>query len=80
MTASSLRSGRRLFVIRHVIIIEIGPTAAARFAGFDDGSLSYLGSATLHPRLYSAARYRGLRYITRISCKSLGKDKVLTPG
>jgi hypothetical protein len=50
MNASSPRSGRRLFVIRHVIIIEIGPTAAARFAGFDDGSLSYPGSATLHPK------------------------------
>src|SRR5215510_9609442 len=25
------------------------------------------GSAALHPRLYSAARYRGLRYNTRIS-------------
>jgi hypothetical protein len=67
MNASSPRSGRRLFVIRHVIIIEIGPTAAARFAGFDDGSLSYLGFRYASPRLYSAARYRGLRYITRIS-------------
>src|SRR5262249_33776448 len=36
-------------------------------------------SATLHPRLYSAARYRGLRCNTRALCKSLGNDKVSTP-
>jgi hypothetical protein len=36
------------FCIRHVIIIKIGPMAAARFAGFDDKSLSYRGSAALH--------------------------------
>jgi len=30
------------------------------------------GFAALHSRLYSAARYRGLRYNTRISWQSLG--------
>jgi len=99
---SSPRSGRQLFVIRHFMIIEIGPIAAARFAGWDDKSLSYLGfrcappqalfcrprsragminpfltwgSAALHPRLYSAARVRGLGCNTRALCKSLGNEK-----
>src|SRR5215510_16392756 len=40
---SSPRSGRQLFVIRHFMIIEIGPIAAARFAGWDDKPLTYLG-------------------------------------
>src|SRR5262245_19667094 len=35
---SSPRSGRQLFVIRHFMIIEIGPIAAARFAGLCDKS------------------------------------------
>jgi hypothetical protein len=33
---SSRRSGRQLFVIRDLIIIEIMPMAAARFAGLCD--------------------------------------------
>jgi len=36
--ASSPRSGRQLFVMRHFIIIEIGPMAVARFAGLCDKS------------------------------------------
>jgi hypothetical protein len=32
------RSGRQLFVMRHFIIIEIGPMAVARFAGLCDKS------------------------------------------
>src|SRR5262245_55448972 len=86
------------------MIIEIGPIAVARFAGWDDKPLSYLGfrcappqalfcrprsragminpcrtwgSAALHPRLYSAARVRGLGYNIRALCKSLGNDKAL---
>jgi len=35
-SASSPRSGRQLFVIRHFIIIEIGWMAVARFAGLYD--------------------------------------------
>src|SRR5262249_25648394 len=38
------------------------------------------GSAALHPRLYSDARYRGLRHNIRALCKSLGKDKLFLPG
>src|SRR6266542_3472871 len=40
---SSPRSGRQLFVIRHFMIIEIGPIAVARFAGWDDKPLSSQG-------------------------------------
>src|SRR5262245_52620815 len=38
----------------------------------------YLGfrGAALHPRLYSAARVRGLGFDIRASCKKLGKDKL----
>src|SRR6266508_1511871 len=36
--ASSPRSGRQLFVMRHFIIIEIGPMAVARSAGLCDKS------------------------------------------
>src|SRR5262245_6699206 len=38
------------------------------------------GSATLHPRLYSAARIRGLRTLTLISRKIVGNDKFSKPG
>src|SRR5262245_42148592 len=62
---SSPRSGRLLFVTRHFMIIEIGPIAVARFAGWDDKPLRTWGSAALHPRLYSAARVRGLGYNRR---------------
>src|SRR5215510_4286579 len=37
------------------------------------------GSATLHPRLYSAARIRGLRMLTLISRKIVGNDKGFQP-
>src|SRR6266498_5777732 len=48
--ASSPRSGRQLFVMRHFIIIEIGPMAVARFAGWDDTPLSYLGFRCAPPQ------------------------------
>jgi hypothetical protein len=35
------------------------------------------GSAALHPRLYSAARIRGLGFDTRVLSKNLGNDKAL---
>jgi len=58
---SSPRSGRQLFVIRYLMIIDIAPMAVARFAGWCDKSLSYLGfRLRLHPRLHSGARIRGL--------------------
>src|SRR6266498_1415569 len=47
---SSPRSGRQLFVIRHFMIIEIGPIAVARFAGWDDKPLSYLGFRCAPPQ------------------------------
>jgi hypothetical protein len=61
----SPRSGRQLLVIRHYIISGIEPIAVARSAGLDDKSRRSWGSAALHPRLYSAARIRGLRYNIR---------------
>jgi hypothetical protein len=74
---SSLRSGRQLFVIRYFIIVEIGPMAVARFAGWCDKSLSYLGfrTAALHPRLYAAARIRGLRTRQNVGNDNMGSYK-----
>src|SRR5262245_32385031 len=47
---SSPRSGRQLFVIRHFVIIVIKPIAVARFAGWDDKPLSYLGFRCAPPQ------------------------------
>ncbi|HEU0178856.1 MAG TPA: hypothetical protein VFV58_31720, partial [Blastocatellia bacterium] len=41
------RRGRQLFVIRHFIIVEIGPMAAAHFAGLRD---KYLGFRCAPPQ------------------------------
>ena len=59
--APSPRSGRQLLVIRHFIIA--GLMAVARFADWRNKLRSYLGfrAVALHPRLYAAARIRGLR-------------------
>jgi hypothetical protein len=56
--------------------------AAARFAGLMRVRITFLGfrASALHPRLYSAARIRGLKMRTSIWRKSLGNDKVSTPG
>src|SRR5262245_37205286 len=52
---SSPRSGRQLFVIRHYQWLS----PASRAAAINPDRT--WASAALHPRLYSAARYRGLR-------------------
>ena len=53
--------------------------AAARFAGLMRVRITFLGfrASALHPRLYSAARIRGLKMRTSIWRKSLGNDKAL---
>jgi hypothetical protein len=55
--------------------------AAARFAGLMRVRITFLGfrASALHPRLYSAARIRGLKMRTSIWRKSLGNDKLSTP-
>jgi hypothetical protein len=44
-------------------LLRLGQWLSPAFAGLCDKSLSYLGfrATALHPRLYSAARIRGLR-------------------
>jgi hypothetical protein len=55
--------------------------AAARFAGLMRVRITFLGfrASALHPRLYSAARIRGLKMRTSIWRKSLDNDKYSTP-
>src|SRR5262249_42661307 len=60
--SSSLRSGQWLPPASRACAIKSGRT---------------WGSAALHPRLHSGARYRGLRCNTRALYKSLGNDKAL---
>ena len=56
--------------------------AAARFAGLMRMRITFLGfrASALHPRLYSAARIRGLKMRTSIWRKSLGNDKLFKAG
>jgi hypothetical protein len=60
--SSSLRLSRSLSPASRACAINAGRT---------------WGSAALHPRLYSAARIRGLGFDTRVSSKNLGNDKAL---
>jgi hypothetical protein len=60
--SSSLRFGQSLSPASRACAINAGRT---------------WGSAALHPRLYSAARIRGLGFDTRVSSKNLGNDKAL---
>ena len=61
--SSSLRLGQSLSPASRACAINAGCT---------------WGSAALHPRLYSAARIRGLGFDTCVSSKNLGNDKDLS--
>ena len=73
MNPHSPRSGRQTFAC--------APRSVARVRGLGAQSPMFPGlrAPALHPGLYAAARLRGLKSGSHVSCKDLGNDKGLKP-